>query len=581
MDRAPEPEVASPPERELTVRALVFGVVMGGLLAAGNVYTMLKTTFIDGGGITTALVGFAFFTTFRRLSSRPYGALENNIATTTASSAAIMGFAIGFPGAIPALELMGHHYPGWALAVWGIALGTVGIVLAGFLRRKLVLNERLPFPTGTATAEVIDTISASRQTAMHRARLLVGAALGAALFAWFRDGRPSLIPQMSTVGGMVAGASLSGLGVGVSWQPMLAAIGVLIGFRNALSMLVGAVVAWIVLAPWLANHGVIATATYAGASSWLIWPGLGLLVASSFVPLVMDWRALARSFRDIPALFRRRAADALTSLPSDRFRLATPLLLVSVVLMLVVGRVAFHLSPVVTLIGLVIALVLANVCARTAGETDMAPTGAMGTLTQLMFTGSGPVASLIAGSISAGTATQASQTLWAFKAGDKLRSSANAQMWAQLLGATVGALVCVPVYFVITQAWGIGTVAIPAPSALSWKATAEAVGGGLAAMPPYAFVAGTIGFCVGVLLTALGGTRLGRFLPSPAAMGIAIISPFSISMSAFVGGLAVVVVKRVFPKASDAAIMSVAAGGIAGESVMGVIVAALIATGIL
>jgi uncharacterized oligopeptide transporter (OPT) family protein len=83
------------------------------------------------------------------------------------------------------------------------------------------------------------------------------------------------------------------------------------------------------------------------------------------------------------------------------------------------------------------------------------------------------------------------------------------------------------------------------------------------------------------LLTALGGTRLGRFMPSPASMGIAIISPFAISMSVFVGGLAVVVVKRLFPKASDAAIMSVAAGGIAGESVMGVIVAALIATGVL
>ncbi|HEX4405796.1 MAG TPA: OPT/YSL family transporter, partial [Polyangia bacterium] len=309
MDRAPEPAVASSPERELTVRALVFGVVMGGLLAAGNVYTMLKTTFIDGGSITTALVGFAFFTTFRNLSSRPFGALENNIAATTASSAAIMGFAIGFPGAIPALELMGHHYPGWALAVWGIALGVVGIVLAGFLRRKLVLNERLPFPTGTATAEVIDTISASRQTAMHRARLLVGTAVAAALFAWFRDGRPSLIPQMSTMGGMVAGASLSALGVGLNWSPMLGSIGVLIGFRNAVSMLIGAVVAWVVLVPWLTVHGIVASATYAGAGAWLIWPGLGLLVASAFVPLVMDWRALARAFRDLPALFRRRGSD--------------------------------------------------------------------------------------------------------------------------------------------------------------------------------------------------------------------------------------------------------------------------------
>jgi uncharacterized oligopeptide transporter (OPT) family protein len=255
------------------------------------------------------------------------------------------------------------------------------------------------------------------------------------------------------------------------------------------------------------------------------------------------------------------------------------MLLVSVLLMLVVGRLAFHLSPVVTLVGLLIAFLLANVCARTAGETDLAPTGAVGTLTQLMFTGSGHVASLIAGSITAGTASQTSQTLWAFKAGDQLRSSARAQTWAQLLGSAVGGVVCVPVYFMITRAWGIGTDAMPAPSALSWKATAEAVRGGLAAMPPHAPLAGALGFCAGVLLASLGRARWGRFVPSPAAVGMAFISPFGISMSIFVGSLIVVIIKRLRPRTSDAAIMSIAAGGIAGESVMGVIVATLIATG--
>jgi uncharacterized oligopeptide transporter (OPT) family protein len=157
----------------------------------------------------------------------------------------------------------------------------------------------------------------------------------------------------------------------------------------------------------------------------------------------------------------------------------------------------------------------------------------------------------------------------------------NAQMWAQILGAVIGAAAAVPAYIAITHAYGIGTEALPSPSALSWKATAEAVRGGVAAMPRYAAAAGAIGFAVGIILSALGRTRWGRFVPSPAAMGMAVIEPFSLSMTVFLGGLLLVIIKRVRPSMPEAELMSVAAGGIAGESVMGVIVAALLATGLL
>ena len=112
--------------RELTARALLLGCAIGAVLAAGNVYTGLKTSFIDGGSIIAALLGFTFFTTWKRLSRTPYLALENNITQTTASSAAIMSFVAGVPGALPALSMMGHSYPAWAIAAWGVALGFLG-----------------------------------------------------------------------------------------------------------------------------------------------------------------------------------------------------------------------------------------------------------------------------------------------------------------------------------------------------------------------------------------------------------------------------------------------------------------------
>jgi uncharacterized oligopeptide transporter (OPT) family protein len=399
---------------------------------------------------------------------------------------------------------------------------------------------------------------------------------------WFRDGTPHPIPQSTAFGGAIMGVSLANLAVGVSWTPLLVSTGVLMGFRSAFSMLVGGVVFWVGVAPWLVRSHIVAGPGFSQDLPWLTWPAVGLLLSSSFVPLVMEWRGLARSFRDIPMLLRGRGSVDDTGAAADRFRLAKPLLLVSVVIILVVARVAFHLPLLATAVGLLIALVLANVCARTAGETDMAPTGVLGTLAQLTFGGTGFVTSLFTGSITAGVGSQTSQTLWAFRAGNQLHASPRAQVWAEILGAALGALVSVPVYFVIVQAYGIGTESMPSPSAMSWKATAQAVVGGLSTMPRYAGVAGLAGFGVGVVLSALSRGRWGRYMPSAAAMGMAALSPFSLSFSVCMGGIVLLVFKRLRPSdESGHALMSVAAGGIAGESVMGVIVAFLMATGLL
>jgi putative OPT family oligopeptide transporter len=582
---AAEPAAVTPPvaaairESELTPRALVFGCALGVLMAAGNVYTGLKTAWIDGGSITVALLGFAFFSTFNRFFRGPFGVLENNVAQTTASSAAIMGFAIGLPGSVPALQLMGHEYPAWSLVVWGIALGGMGVAVGAALRRKLIVGENLPFPTGAATAEVIETISSSGQTAMRRARLLLVAALVAMVFAWFRDGRPSVIPQSTAFGGAILGVSLASVTVGISWSPLLVSTGLLIGFRNAFSMLLAGTTCWFFLAPWLVRDHIVAGPGFGPEATWFMWPGVGLLLASSFVPLVMDWRGLVRSFRDIPSLLRRRAGDVA---PGERLRMMKPIVLASFVTLLVVGTLAFHIPPLMTVLGCLVAVVLANVCARSAGETDLAPTGVLGTLTQLTFAGNGSVVSLFAGSITSGVSSQAAQTLWALRAGRQLNASPRAQLRAELLGSVLGAIVSVPVYIVIVKAYGLGTEAMPAPSALSWKATAEAVRDGLSSMPRHAPLAGLIGFGIGILCSALSRGRWGRFVPSAAAMGMAVLSPFSLSLSICIGGLVSLVFARLRPSQESASdLMAVAAGGIAGESVMGVIIAFLIAFGLL
>jgi uncharacterized oligopeptide transporter (OPT) family protein len=574
----PEPDPGGAP-RELTLRAVLVGCGIGALLAAGNVYTGIKTGFIDGGSISAAVLGFTFFALFRGKGSAPYTPAENNITQTTAAAAAVMSFVLGAGGPLSGLGLMGKTYSPWLLALWSVGLGLLGVLLAAMLRNKLIVVEELAFPTGTATAEVIETIHTARASALHRARLLTLASLGAAYVTWFRDGPWALIPQMTVPSFAIGGLAAASLNLGISWSPLLASTGVLMGLRGAASMLLGAFLTWVVIAPHLFHSGLVTSANYSAFVSWLVWPALGIMLPNALLPLILDWRSAWRSMRDLSSIIRVRASGAARAQPL--LPLQKTLIVICLVALVILARATFGVHPLVTLAALAASVLFSSVCARAAGETDIAPVGQGGTAMQVGFGSGGAVTSVVAGAITQGSTSQMAQMLWAFKAGHRLRATPRAQVVAQMIGVVVGALVVVPVYLVIVHAYQLGSEAMPAPSAVTWKATAEAVAGGLAALPHYGPLAALLGMALGTALTLLGRTRAARFIPSPTAMGIAVLMPASLTITVFLGATAGALFRRRWPALADTGFTSVAAGGIAGESIMGVAIAALIALGIL
>ncbi|MBC8134087.1 MAG: OPT/YSL family transporter, partial [Deltaproteobacteria bacterium] len=537
---------SAPAPRQLTVRALAVGLAIGAVLAAGNVYTGLKSSFIDGGAVTAALLSFTFFATFKRLARLPFSPFENNVAQTAAASAAVMGFVHGLMAPMPALTLMGHVTPAWALWTWGISLALVGVVIGAVLRRKLIVEDALPFPTGTATAELIRAVHADQGTAARRTRFLLAAALTAAVVTWFRDGRPALIPQALylplTVGGMTA-ASLT---LGVATSPLMAATGMFIGLRGALSLFAGSVLAWGVVAPIAVRSGWTKDGGYGTLTSWLVWPALGMMLAATVIPPLLSWRAVSRmvinTVRDGHNLIaRKNTGSGLVGHLPRRFGQLGHLQMGLVTVVLASGALAwtgwraFGFSPYLTCAALVLSVVLSAVCARAAGETDIAPVGSVGTFTQIVFAGTGSGGSVLAGAVVSGNASEVAQTMWAFKTGHNLRASVRAQIVAQVLGAIVGSLVVVPAYLLIVRAYPLGSERMPAVSAVSWKATAMALTGGLSGLPTYGLHAAGAAFGVGAALCILSRTRAGKYLPSAIAMGIAMITPVSLSAAALIG----------------------------------------------
>ena len=577
--------------RELTARALAVGLTIGALLAAGNVYTALKTGFIDGGAVTAALLSFTFFATFKRVARVPFGPFENNVAQTAAASAAVMVYVHGLMGPMPALVMMGQRHPAWALWLWGLVLAVIGLVIGAILRRKLVVEDALPFPTGRATAELIQTVHADSGSAARRTRFLVVAALAAAVLTWFRDGHPSVVPQATYLPFAVGGIAAASLTLGLATSPLMAATGMFIGLRGALSLLVGGVIAWGVVGTAGVHAGWIKDGAYGTLNGWLVWPALGMMLASTVVPVALEWRtigrAVMRTLRDARNLVPGKAEPSLPRSVQTRqltragLAATVATVVVGCAVLAILGASVFGIHPLLTVAALLLSVVLSGICARAAGETDIAPVGSLGTLTQLLFAGAGAKGSILAGAVVAGNATETAQAMWAFKAGHTLRASLRAQLSAQFLGALVGSVVVVPTYLLVTYAYPLGSERMPAIAAISWKATAEALTGSLGNLPPRALPAAAIAFAVGTALTLLQRVRPKWALPSVMALGIGMIAPVSLSTATVVGAGAVILARRRFPSLAEGECNAMAAGLLAGESITGVGIAALMALGLM
>ncbi|MCU0751798.1 MAG: OPT/YSL family transporter [Akkermansiaceae bacterium] len=246
---------------QLTLRAVLTGMVIGGVLSLCNLYTGLKVGWGMGMSLTAALIGYGFWQLMQLTGRvRPFGILETNLNQTAASSAAAISSA-GLVAPIPALTMITGQRLGWTeLVVWTFSVSLVGIVVGVGLRRQLIVVDKLTFPSGVATGNTLLEIYSHGKAAAQRLWLLGGAALVAAavkitehVAKLERLAIPGVIS--AKIGGGVEKAGLASytpanLGFALEPTSMMYAVGALIGPRVGISMMLGAAIAW----GWLAPH---------------------------------------------------------------------------------------------------------------------------------------------------------------------------------------------------------------------------------------------------------------------------------------------------------------------------------------
>lgn len=571
---------------QLTVRAVLTGMLLGGLLSLCNIYSGLKIGWSNNMSVTAALLGFSLWRALSAATNaRPFTILENNINQTAASSGAAVSSA-GLVAAVPALTLITGRELAWPLlALWTFSVCCVGISVASGLRRQMILVDRLPFPGGIAAAETLREIYAEGKEAAARIKMLAGAGLLAAavkVVEHVAKLRPWPIPgRYAAKGGAVTFGNLT-----FALEPSLLMIGVgaLIGLRAGISMLFGALIAYGVLAPMALDAGWVTRGPADGLwfgpfNKWLLWPGVSMMLTASLTSFAFSWRSVG-------AAFKRREGGAAAAVGEDDGSIPASwfLLGIGVALVLSVGlqSTLFGVAGWVAALAVVFSGLLAVVAARVSGETSVTPVGPMGKITQLLFGVLSPgqaVPNLMAANVTGGAASQCADLMHDLKTGWMLGAMARYQLIAQYCGAAAGASIGSAAYLVLipdptrqllTPEW-------PAPAVATWKAVAEIFAKGISAMPEGTKAAAIIGGLVGIGLAVaekvVKAKNAKRYLPSASAMGLAFVIPAHSSIYMFLGSVVAAILTRRVPSWSARFLVVAASGVIAGESLAGVGVA--------
>jgi uncharacterized oligopeptide transporter (OPT) family protein len=573
--------------RELSPRAIVCGFVVAGLMGASYPYVVLKLGFGPNVSVVAAILGYVVlglvFTSVASLlglSYRPYNRWENNIVQTAGTAAAQTAFMCVLLAAFDMLaQSQRVSFPmsvtPFQSFAWLTAAGLLGVLLAVPLRRHYIVDEKLPFADGLAAGQTLIVCDSAGPTAARAAlAMIAGIAASGSVMAMTTDSHLFGLFESSYLFGT---AEMVTTGFGVNWSLLAVGSGMIIGLRINLSMLLGTVLSW-VIAPYALREAGFIKADFSRTDVlfWVMWPATGMMVAGGLAALLLRWRVLARTFKNLSA-----AASA------DEFPLRWVAFgaVVSGVALVVVQKMMFDQPLWITTTAIFLSAPLALVGLRVLGETNWGPISALSNMMQGVFALLAPgnvAANMVASGTTGTVAIESEAIMQDYKAGDMVGSSPRRLTYMQLLATPVGAAAVSWMYPVLRDQYGIGEKGLSSPISRKWAGFAEILSKGFEALPPGAMTALAVGVLLGIVLAFLE-TRLRNktLVPSPTGLGIGMLVPASVIVTMVVGGLIGQAWTKASPRTSELYQIPLASGLIAGEALVAVVVPLLVILGLL
>ncbi|CBN86275.1 TPA: OPT family oligopeptide transporter [Neisseria lactamica] len=613
--------------RELTLRGMILGALITVIFTASNVYLGLKVGLTFASSIPAAVISMAVLKFFKGSNI-----LENNMVQTQASAAGTLSTIIFV---LPGLLMAGYWsgFPFWQTTLLCVAGGILGVIFTIPLRYAMVVKSDLPYPEGVAAAEILKVggheEGDNRQGGSGIKELAAGGAL-AGLMSFCAGGLRVIADSASYW--FKSGTAIFQLPMGFSLA--LLGAGYLVGLTGGIAILLGISIAWGIAVPYFSSHIPQPSDMEMAAFAMKLWKEKVRFIGAGTIGIAAVWTLLMllkpmvegmkMSFKSFGG-----GAPATERAEQDLSPKAMIFWVLSMMFILgvsfyhfigdshITGGMAWLLVVVCTLLASVIGFLVAAACGYMAGlvGSSSSPISGVGivsivviSLVLLLVGESGGLMAdeanrkfllaltLFCGSAVICVASISNDNLQDLKTGYLLKATPWRQQVALIIGCIVGALVISPVLELLYEAYGFtgampregmdAAQALAAPQATLMTTIASGI---FAHNLEWAYI--FTGIAIGAVLIAtdlvLKKSSGGKLALPVLAVGMGIYLPPSVNMPIVAGAVLAAVLKHIIGKKAenregrlknaDRIGTLFAAGLIVGESLIGVIMAFIIA----
>ena len=613
--------------RELTLRGMILGALITVIFTASNVYLGLKVGLTFASSIPAAVISMAVLKFFKGSNI-----LENNMVQTQASAAGTLSTIIFV---LPGLLMAGYWsgFPFWQTTLLCIAGGILGVIFTIPLRYAMVVKSELPYPEGVAAAEILKVGSHeegdNRQGGSGIKELAAGGVL-AGLMSFCAGGLRVIADSASYW--FKSGTAIFQLPMGFSLA--LLGAGYLVGLTGGIAILLGISIAWGIAVPYFSSHIPQPSDMEMAAFAMKLWKEKVRFIGAGTIGIAAVWTLLMllkpmvegmkMSFKSFGG-----GAPATERAEQDLSPKAMIFWVLSMMFILgvsfyhfigdshITGGMAWLLVVVCTLLASIIGFLVAAACGYMAGlvGSSSSPISGVGivsiviiSLVLLVVGESGSLMAdeanrkfllaltLFCGSAVICVASISNDNLQDLKTGYLLKATPWRQQVALIIGCIVGALVISPVLELLYEAYGF-TGAMPREGMDAAQALAApqatlmtTIASGIFAHNlewVYIFTGIAIGAVLIVVDLVLKKSSGGKLALPVLAVGMGIYLPPSVNMPIVAGAVLAAVLKHIIGKKAEnregrlknaeriGTLFS--AGLIVGESLIGVIMAFIIA----
>ncbi|WP_118816468.1 OPT family oligopeptide transporter [Neisseria lactamica] len=613
--------------RELTLRGMILGALITVIFTASNVYLGLKVGLTFASSIPAAVISMAVLKFFKGSNI-----LENNMVQTQASAAGTLSTIIFV---LPGLLMAGYWsgFPFWQTTLLCVAGGILGVIFTIPLRYAMVVKSDLPYPEGVAAAEILKVggheEGDNRQGGSGIKELAAGGAL-AGLMSFCAGGLRVIADSASYW--FKSGTAIFQLPMGFSLA--LLGAGYLVGLTGGIAILLGISIAWGIAVPYFSSHIPQPSDIEMAAFAMNLWKekvrfiGAGTIGIAAVWTLLMLLKPMVEGMRMSFKSFGG-GAPATERAEQDLSPKAMIFWVLSMMFILgvsfyhfigdshITGGMAWLLVVVCTLLASVIGFLVAAACGYMAGlvGSSSSPISGVGivsivviSLVLLLVGESGGLMAdeanrkfllaltLFCGSAVICVASISNDNLQDLKTGYLLKATPWRQQVALIIGCIVGALVISPVLELLYEAYGFtgampregmdAAQALAAPQATLMTTIASGI---FAHNLEWVYI--FTGIAIGAVLIAadlvLKKSSGGKLALPVLAVGMGIYLPPSVNMPIVAGAVLAAVLKHIIGKKAEnregrlknaeriGTLFS--AGLIVGESLIGVIMAFIIA----